>query len=72
MAYVSDDFRTLKDAPVGQWCATRASSKPPYVTKPPRAEQKGSHFAGQCVSYPTRACRTLPVGVRNWIKGKQV
>jgi hypothetical protein len=72
MAYVSDNYRTHPDAPMGQWVSTRTSNLGPYTSNPPVAEQGNPSYSGQCVSYCTRVCSTLPVATRAWKQGKLV
>lgn len=72
MAHISNNYRTHPDAPLGQWCSTRTSNLGPYREKPPESEQGAPSFSGQCVSFPCKVCPTLPVGTRNWTKGKRV
>ena len=57
---------------MGQWVCTRTSTLGPYQTIPPAAQRKGPDFCGQCVSYVTTVCPTIPVGTSHWKKGVAV
>ncbi len=72
MPFVAEDYRTNPAAPEGQWVSTRISGQGPFKTAPAAALQGAPHFGGQCVSYVTRICPTLPVGTRDWRKGDAV
>ncbi len=72
MPYVASNYLTNPKAPLGKWVCTRTSTLGPYDTAPPAAETHGPDFCGQCVSFVTTVCPTLPVGTVAWKKGVQV
>jgi hypothetical protein len=72
MAYVSQNYLTNADAPMDVWVCTRTSKLGPYKTIPPEKQRKGSDFCGQCVSFVTTVCPSIPVGAGNWKKGSPV
>ena len=72
MPYVSVNYLNNPKAPMGQWVCTRTSANGPYDQVPPANMTHGPDFCGQCVSYVTTVCPTLPVGTSAWKKGSQV
>jgi hypothetical protein len=71
MPYVSSNYKTNAAAPYGQWVCTRTSSLGPYAAEPD--DNSGSpNFCGQCVSFVTTVCPTIPVATREWKQGKLV
>lgn len=73
MPYVSGNYRHNEDAPMGQWVCSRASSLGPYADIPPKDKRGGpANFCGQCVSFVTRVCPTIPVATAQWKKGALV
>ena len=72
MPYVSQNYAKNADAPLKEWVCTRTSALGPYKTKPPKNQQGGPDFCGQCVSYVTTVCPTIPVATGKWKKGVPV
>jgi hypothetical protein len=72
MPFIAFNYATSPKAPVGTWVCSRTSSLGPFATVPPDAKQHGPYFCGQCVSYVTQACPTLPAGTFVWKKGAAV
>ena len=73
MPYVALNYHVNPKAPLGKWVCTRTSGLGPYGgTPPPVAKTHGPDFCGQCVSFVTTACPTIPVSKDNWKKGAQV
>ncbi|WP_320421174.1 BPSL0067 family protein [Roseateles agri] len=72
MAHVATDYLTNPKAPLGDWVCTRSSGIAPFTDVPPAEKQHGPNFCGQCVSYVTTVCTTLPVATSAWKKGVQV
>lgn len=72
MPYIATNYLQNIQAAPGQWVCTRVSEQGPYTEVPPKAMRGGPHFCGQCVSYVTRACPTLPVKTAQWKKGLPV
>lgn len=72
MAYVSTNYSTNSKAPLGQWVCTRTSTSGPFTQTPPADTQSGPNYCGQCVSFVTTVCPTLPVRTTEWKKGVQV
>ena len=69
MPYVSTDYANNTKAPLGQWTCTRTSSLGPYDSTPPAETQGNPNYCGQCVSFVTTVCPTLPVSTHSWRKG---
>lgn len=69
MSYVATNYLTNLKAPIGKWACTRTSSISPYDKEPPSDKQGSSDFCGQCVSYVTTVCPTIPVATKYWKKG---
>jgi hypothetical protein len=72
MPYVSVDYFANPKAPLGKWVCTRTSTLGPYADEPPTAKTHGPDFCGQCVSFVTTVCPTIPVATIAWKKGLQV
>lgn len=72
MPYVSQNYLSNADAPMDQWICTRTSSLGPYKAMPPAKQRGGPDFCGQCVSYVTTVCPTIPVATSKWKKGVPV
>jgi hypothetical protein len=72
VAYVSSNYKTNPNAPMGNWVCTRTSSDGPYATEPPSDKTRGPNFCGQCVSFVTTVCPTIPVNTGLWKKGDLV
>lgn len=72
MAYVATNYLANPKAPLGKWVCTRTSTITPFATNPPADKTNGPNFCGQCVSYVTTVCSTLPVSTFFWKKGVQV
>ncbi len=69
MAYVSSNYATNTAAPVGQWACTRTSNLGPYNAHPVESTRGNPNYCGQCVSYVTTVCPTIPVNTGQWTKG---
>jgi len=72
MAYIASNYASNASAPVGQWVCTRTSSLGPYNAHPPQEQRHNPDFCGQCVSYVTTVCPTIPVNTGLWRKGVPV
>lgn len=72
MPYVAVNYLTNSKAPFGKWVCTRTSSSGPYAEAPPSTKTGNPDYCGQCVSFVTTVCPTIPVGTANWKKGAQV
>ncbi|MFA5121805.1 BPSL0067 family protein [Zavarzinia sp.] len=72
MAYVSTNYKTNPKAPLGQWVCTRSSAEGPFEAEPPKDKTHGPDFCGQCVSFVTTVCSTIPVGTGAWKQGALV
>ncbi|SFK62207.1 BPSL0067 family protein [Falsiroseomonas stagni] len=72
MPFIATGYTKNVNAPVGKWVCTRTSALKPYDAVPPLAKRSGPDFCGQCVSFVTRACSTLPVSTAQWKKGALV
>ena len=69
MPFVAASYKANPDAPAGCWVCTRTSPLGPYANVPPAEVTGAPHFCGQCVSFVTRVCPSLPVATRAWRKG---
>lgn len=72
MSYVSLNYASNAFAPMGQWVCTRTSNLGPYNAPPAAATRSNPDYCGQCVSYVTTVCPTIPVGTGQWSKGVAV
>ena len=72
MPYVSQNYSSNANAPMGEWVCTRTSALGPYKTTPPLAQRGGPDFCGQCVSFITTVCPAIPVATSKWKKGVPV
>src|SRR5579883_640602 len=72
MPYIAVNYLVNPKAPLGKWVCTRTSPGGPYDQVPPVDKQSGPGFCGQCVSYVTTVCPTIPVNTHAWKKGLQV
>lgn len=72
MPYVAVNDRNNVRAPVGKWVCTRTSVLEPSATHPSADTRGNPNYCGQCVSYVTTVCPSLPVGTVTWRKGAQV
>ncbi|MDO7842524.1 BPSL0067 family protein [Sphingomonas immobilis] len=70
MAYIAANYLTNANAPMGQWVCTRSSSLGPFAEYPTNTHSPD--FCGQCVSFVTTVCTTIPVSTAAWKKGAQV
>jgi hypothetical protein len=71
MPYVSLNYKTSPNAPVGKWTCAPSSSLGPFDAAPTGAQTKGTDLCGQCVSYVKKVCPTLPATAA-WKKGAAV
>lgn len=69
MPFVSTNYSNNVNAPVGQWVCTRTSILGPYTSLPADSTQHNPDFCGQCVSYVTTVCPSIPVDTSKWNKG---
>ena len=72
MPFVSPNYASNADAPLDKWVCTRTSSLGPYSAHPPEEQRHNPDYCGQCVSYVTRVCPTIPVNTGKWKKGTPV
>jgi hypothetical protein len=72
MPFVSTNYSSNVNAPVGQWVCTRTSTLGPFNSHPVDSTRRHPDYCGQCVSYVTTVCPTIPVGTSNWKKGAKV
>ena len=72
MSYVSSNYAANSAAPVGQWACTRTSNLGPYNALPVDSTRHNPDYCGQCVSYVTTVCPTIPVNTTQWSKGVAV
>src|SRR2546423_14642509 len=68
MAFVSSNYASNANAPVGDWVCSPTVALGPFKTVPPDNVQKHPNYCGQCVSYVRQVCRTLPA-TGQWKKG---
>ena len=72
LPYIASNYDKNPAAPADQWVCSRASSLGPYADVPPDQTRHGPNYCGQCVSYVTRVCPTIPVGTNAWRQGEAV
>ena len=72
MPYVAVNWLANTKAPLGKWVCTRTSADGPYSATPPTDKQNGPNFCGQCVSFVTTVCPTIPVNTGMWKQGALV
>lgn len=72
MPFIAANYATNANAPKGQWVCTRTSSLGPYPAHPPQEQRHDPDYCGQCVSYVTTVCPTIPVNTGKWKKGVPV
>lgn len=72
MPFVSLNYKTHPDAPLNQWVCTRTSLLGPFHAHPAAGQRSNPDFCGQCVSYVTTVCPTLPVRTTEWVRGVPV
>ncbi|MEE3626115.1 BPSL0067 family protein [Nitrospirillum sp. BR 11752] len=72
MPFVAIGYTANPKAPVGKWVCTRTSALGPYDNKPPEETRHSPDFCGQCVSFVTQVCPSLPVSTALWRKGAAV
>lgn len=68
MPYVSLNYKTNPNAPVGKWICAPSSSLEPFAAAPSGDLTKGTNLCGQCVSYVKKVCPALPPTAL-WKKG---
>ncbi len=68
MAYVATNYLTNTKAPLGKSVCTRTSALGPYGDPPPTTTTGNPNYCGQCVSFVTTVCPTIPVNTRLWRK----
>lgn len=72
MAYIARNYENNVAAPKGSWVCTRTSKLVPFTNIPPVEKQGNPDFCGQCVSFATTVCPTLPVSTSRWKQGDLV
>ena len=72
MPHISANYKTHPFAPTGQWVCTRTSKLGPYASHPAANTRSNPDYCGQCVSYVSTVCPTIPVSTSSWKKGVQV
>ena len=72
MPFVSPNYLNHPAAAQGTWVCSRISSLGPYEEMPPTTTRTTPNFCGQCVSYVTTVCPTIPVNTSQWKKGELV
>ena len=71
--YVATNFENNQFTPKGSWVCARPSKLPPFKDKPPPKEDQGNpDYCGQCVSFVSVVCRSLPPRTSQWKKGDPV
>ncbi len=71
MPYLSTNYMSNTNAPVGTWVCAPTSRHAPFSTVPPHAQTGGTDLCGQCVSYVKKVCPSLP-STSMWRKGALV
>lgn len=71
MSYVSTNYQSNPNAPVGKWTCAPTSNLGPFDNVPPHADTHGDNLCGQCVSYVKKVCPALPATI-GWSKGAAV
>jgi len=69
MPFVSINYSNNANAPVDKWVCTRTSTLGPYSSPPANSTRHNPDYCGQCVSYVTTVCPTIPVSTSEWKKG---
>lgn len=64
MPFVSINYSNNANAPAGKWVCTRTSTLGPYSSHPQDSTRRGPTYCGQCVSYVTTVCPTIPGDTR--------
>lgn len=72
MPFVSSNYKTHPFAPAGQWVCTRSSNLGPYAAHPVASTRGNPDYCGQCVSFVTTVCPTIPVSTGKWKRGAAV
>ncbi|MEP6606592.1 MAG: BPSL0067 family protein [Nitrosospira sp.] len=72
MPFVSADYKSHPSAPVRHWVCTRTSSLGPYAAHPSEGTRGNPSYCGQCVSFVTTVCSSIPVDTKEWTKGAPV
>jgi len=72
MPYVAKNYLSNPSAPMESWVCTRTSALGPFKSpiQPPSASRGDPNYCGQCVSFATTVCTSLPVSTLLWKKGK--
>ncbi len=68
MPHIATNYLTNPKAPLGSWVCTRSSAIAPSTEKPTGDKTHSPNFCGQCVSFVTTVCPTLPLGTHAWKK----
>jgi hypothetical protein len=71
MAYISANYMSNADAPIGKWTCAPTSSFAPSEEAPSGDKTKGTDLCGQCVSYVKKVCPILPA-TSLWNRGLPV
>jgi hypothetical protein len=72
MPFVSSNYAAHLEAPISHWVCTRTSSLGPFIEHPPTGQRHNPDFCGQCVSFVTTVCPTIPVNTTQWKQGALV
>lgn len=72
MPFVSANYKNHPDAPEGKWVCARTSNLGPYAAHPEPHTRSNPNYCGQCVSFVTTVCPTIPVTTTQWVKGVPV
>jgi hypothetical protein len=72
LPFVSANYKSNQNAPVGKWVCTRTSNLGSYAAHPPTDTRSNPNYCGQCVSFATTVCTNLPVNTTQWKKGAPI
>ncbi len=72
VAYISTNYNIYPLKPKKKWVCTRTSSSGPYDDVPPDGTTGSPDFCGQCVSFVTTVCPSIPVNTGKWARGSLV
>ena len=72
MPFVAINYSNNANAPIDKWVCTRTSRLGPFSSLPANTTRNNPDYCGQCVSYVTTVCPTIPVNTSEWKKGVPV